>query len=216
MIDFQPVILSTADGSQTLRHPVLGDTYHSLRGAVGEAEYVFIRAGFNQILHNPVRVFEVGFGSGLNALLTWRQAKESGKTVDYQTVEPYPVAQEIAMQLNFADAVFQAMHESPWDEATPIGDHFRLTKIQKSLSEIELTVDFDVIYFDAFAPDTQPELWTTAIFQHLFTHTAPGGFLTTYSAKGSVRRALQEAGYNVEKLPGALGKRHMLRARKPI
>ncbi len=216
MTDFQPVIISTDDGSHTLRHPVFGDTYHSLRGAIGEAEHVFIRAGFNQVLQNSVRVFEVGFGSGLNALLTWRQAKESGKTVDYQAIERYPVAPEIATQLNFTDDIFRAMHESPWGVPTLIGDHFRLTKILKSLKDSELAVDFDVIYFDAFAPDTQPELWTTAIFQHLFAHTAPGGILTTYSAKGAVRRALQEVGYGVEKLPGALGKRHMLRARKPI
>ncbi len=213
-MDFQPIILLTADGSDTLRHPVSGDTYHSARGAIGEAEHVFIRAGLNQILHNPVRVFEVGFGSGLNALLTWRRAKEGRKTIDYQAVEPYPVAQEIAMRLNFSDDVFRRIHAAPWDEPTSIDDHFRLTKWKKSLEEIEFDTIFDVIYFDAFAPDSQPELWTADIFQRLYTNTAPGGILTTYSAKGEVKRALQAAGYAVEKLEGALGKRHMLRARK--
>ena len=209
-----PDILPTADGSHTLRHPATGDTYHSLRGAVGEAEHVFIRAGFDRIEAPHIRVFEMGFGSGLNALLTWRRARENGKTVDYRTVELYPVAPETAARLNFSDDILRAMHAAPWGVPVPLDDRFRLTKYRMSLTEIAFDTFFDVIYFDAFSPDTQPELWTEAIFQKLYTHTAPGGVLTTYSAKGEVRRALQAAGYAVERLPGALGKRHMLRGHK--
>ena len=215
-MDSQPDILSTADGSHTLRHPAGGDTYHSLRGAVGEAEHVFIRAGFEAIEAPHVRVFEMGFGSGLNALLTLRRARESGKTVDYRAVELYPVAPETAARLNFSDDTLCALHAAPWGVPVPLDDRFRLTKYRMSLAEIELDTLFDAIYFDAFSPDTQPELWTVEIFRKLHAHTAPGGVLTTYSAKGEVRRALQAAGYAVEKLAGALGKRHMLRAHKRL
>ena len=212
-----PEILPTADGSHTLRHPLLGDTYHSTRGAVGEARHVFIQTGFNQILNPHVRVFEMGFGSGLNALLTWQRAQESGQTIDYHAVELYPVTPEIIIQLNYADGdVFRTMHAAPWGETVRIDERFQLTKWHNSLIDSELNGEFDVIYFDAFAPDTQPELWSEAVFQKLYEHTAPGGVLTTYSAKGLVRRMLQAAGYTVEKLPGALGKRHMLRGLRRI
>lgn len=212
-----PALLPTDDGSHTLRHPVLGDTYHSSRGAVGEAKHVFIEAGFNQIMKNQVRIFEMGFGSGLNAFLTWIRAKETGQTIDYQTIELYPIDQETALQLNYAklngdpEAVFRRLHSAPWGENVRIDTEFQFKKEIKSLTECELDGLFDLIYFDAFAPDTQPELWTEAVFEILYRHTAPGGILTTYSAKGAVKRALQTAGYAVEKLPGALGKRHMLR-----
>jgi tRNA U34 5-methylaminomethyl-2-thiouridine-forming methyltransferase MnmC len=213
-MDFRPDILPTDDGSHTLRHPLLGDTYHSTRGAVGEAEHVFIRAGFDRVEAPHVRIFEMGFGSGLNALLTARRAREAGKTVDYHAVELYPVAPEVVARLNFSDDLLHAMHDAPWDEPVRIDDDFLLTKYQKSLAEIDFAPGtlFEAIYFDAFSPDTQPELWSVDVFRKLYTHTATGGVLVTYSAKGEVRRALQAAGYAVEKLEGALGKRHMLRA----
>ncbi|MDR0955109.1 MAG: tRNA (5-methylaminomethyl-2-thiouridine)(34)-methyltransferase MnmD [Rikenellaceae bacterium] len=216
----RPEIVPTEDGSPTLRHPALGEMYHSLRGAVGESEHVFIRAGFDRIEKPHLRIFEMGFGTGLNALLTLRRAHEAGKTVEYLAVERYPVAPEVASALGyespdnrFFDA-FEAMHRAPWGEAVEVDPRFRLTKVCGSLPEIEFDAIFDVIYFDAFAPDTQPELWTEAIFRRLYEHTAPGGVLVTYSAKGTVKQALRSAGYRVERLPGALGKRHMIRAVK--
>ena len=215
-----PEILLSEDGSHTLRHPVLGDPYHSTRGAVGESEHVFIHAGFDCIEKPHIRIFEMGFGSGLNALLTLKRAYETGKTVEYHTVELYPIAWETIEQLNHLipdDPLYDAyikMHRSPWGIPVEINERFRLTKLEKSLAEIEFDTIFDVIYFDAFAPDTQPELWTTDIFRNLYNHTAEGGVLVTYSAKGTVKAALRSAGYEVRRLPGALGKRHMLRAEK--
>lgn len=213
-----PEILPTDDGSHTLRHPVLGETYHSTRGAVGEAEHVFIEAGFNQIMKKHIRVFEMGFGSGLNAFLTWMRAGQTGQTVDYHAIELYPVSLGTAMQLNYAckcnsnASIFQSLHVAPWGETVRIDKGFQLKKENSSLIDCELDGLFDVIYFDAFAPETQSELWTTDLFEKLYHHTASHGILTTYSAKGEVKRALQAVGYTVEKLPGALGKRHMLRA----
>jgi len=216
----KPDIVISEDGSPTLRHPLSGETYHSTRGAVGESEHVFIRAGFDQIDKPHIRVFEMGFGSGLNALLTLIRAEQTGKTVDYHTAELYPIDPEVADSLHFPvaenrySAPYKKMHRSPWEVPVDITSCFRLTKRQKSLAEIEFDTIFDVIFFDAFAPDTQPELWTVDVFRKLYTHTAPGGILVTYSAKGTVKQALREAGYEVKRLPGALGKRHMLRATK--
>ena len=215
-----PETVSTGDGSLTLRHPVLGDIYHSAHGAIGESEHVFIRAGFDFIEKPHVRVFEMGFGSGLNALLTWKRAHETGKTVDYHATELYPVSPEVAEKLNYASQdtlfhdIFMRMHSLPWEITTEIDRIFRLTKFEKSLAEIEFDTIFDVVYFDAFAPDTQPELWTPEIFRKLYEHTSTGGILVTYSSKGAVKEALRTAGYEVRRLPGALGKRHMLRAEK--
>ena len=217
-MEIRPEILVSDDGSHTLRHPVLGDTYHSTRGAVGESEHVFIRTGFDSVMKPHIRLFEMGFGSGLNALLTLGRARETGKTVDYHTAELYPVAPRVAEQLNYVEpdsplsGAFRKMHTSPWGIPVRIDTHFQLTKYDKSLPEIDFATIFDVIYFDAFAPDTQPELWTETIFRKLYDHTAAGGILVTYSAKGIVKQALRAAGYEIERLPGALGKRHMLKA----
>jgi len=215
-----PERIITEDGSHTLRHPVLNDTYHSIRGAMGESGHVFIQAGLDCIEKPHIRVLEMGFGSGLNALLTFKRIHETGKKADYETVELYPVAEDVVEQLNYVNPeeplynAFLKMHRSQWGVPVEIDERFLLTKHEKSLLEMEFATIFDVIYFDAFAPDTQPELWTPEIFQKMYTHTAPGGILVTYSAKGTVKEALRAAGYEVKRLPGALGKRHMLKAVK--
>jgi tRNA U34 5-methylaminomethyl-2-thiouridine-forming methyltransferase MnmC len=215
-----PSIETTADGSATLRSSLHGDTYHSLRGAVGEARYVFIEAAFACSVANPVRILEMGFGTGLNAWLTLSEAEITGRTVEYTAVELYPVPVEVAMRLNYtADARFMLLHTAPWNEWTEPAEGFRLRKFQGAmagvLADCDFSAIFDLVYWDAFAPDTQPELWTAEIFARVWEATAPGGTLVTYSAKGDVRRALQAAGFTVERLPGALGKRHMLKAVKP-
>lgn len=215
-----PELLKTDDGSDTLRHPLLGDYYHSTRGAVGEAQHIFIRAGFDFSDKKNIRIFEVGFGSGLNALLTLQRAAESDRQVKYQAVELYPVASETVQQLNYTGndknlaATYRKMHDCPWNEKVKISDNFSLKKIENSLLDIELDTIFDVIYFDAFAPETQPEMWSEEVFSKLYAHTAPGGILVTYSSKGEVKRALRAAGYEVKRLEGALGKRHMVRAQR--
>jgi tRNA U34 5-methylaminomethyl-2-thiouridine-forming methyltransferase MnmC len=214
-----PTIEITADGSATLRSPHHGDTYHSLRGAVGESRHVFIEAGFSQSVGNPVRVLEMGLGTGLNAWLTLEEAGLTGRRVNYTAVELYPVPQEVAVRLGYtADPRFEAMHAAPWDEWSEPAKGFRLKKLKGAMADVlasrDFSATFDLVYWDAFAPDTQPELWTAELFAQVFRATAPGGALVTYSSKGDVRRALQEAGWSVERLPGALGKRHMLRAHK--
>lgn len=210
-----PSIERTADGSDTLRHPVTGDTYHSLRGALGESLHVFIDNGLATVDKSTLSILEVGFGSGLNAWLTLEYAGGRGMTVEYTGVELYPVTIETARKLNYTDdPLFMALHESPWEEPSPIIPCFMLTKTGMDFAAMEFNRTFDIVYFDAFSPDTQPELWTANVFSKLYGAINPGGILVTYSAKGSVKRALREAGFEVERLPGALGKRHMLRATK--
>lgn len=212
----RPEITTTEDGSPTLRHPLTGDTYHSLRGAVGEALHVFIREGFSFVALPRTRILEIGFGSGLNALLTAKAAAEQRRSVDYTAIERYPIETDVAARLDYAaEPLFMPMHEAPWGESVPIAPHFRLRKIEASLPGYRFDGTFDLIYFDAFAPDTQPEMWSREIFAHLYDRLSPGGILVTYSAKGSVKENLRAAGFEVRRLPGALGKRHMVRAVKP-
>lgn len=212
----RPEIEITDDGSPTLRHPLTGDTYHSMRGAVGEALHVFVREGFSFVGPPCVRTLEIGFGSGLNALLTARAAAEQGRSVRYTAIERYPVEADVAARLDYAsDPLFVPMHEAPWGAWTEIAPHFRLKKIEASLLGYRFDDTFDLVYFDAFAPDTQPEMWSREIFAHLCDRLSPGGVLVTYSAKGTVKENLRAAGFDVRRLPGALGKRHMIRAVKP-
>lgn len=214
-MDFRPEIELTDDGSATLRSPVFGDFYHSQRGAVGESRHVFVEAGFAASLSNPARILEAGFGTGLNAWLTLLEAARRGRTVEYTGVELYPVPADIAAELGYTeDERFMAMHRAGWGREERITDDFTLTKLNADLTKSEIRGIFDVVYYDAFAPETQPEMWRAELFVKICDAMPSGGILVTYSAKGDVRRALQGAGFEVEKLPGALGKRHMLRAVK--
>ncbi|MCL2561922.1 MAG: tRNA (5-methylaminomethyl-2-thiouridine)(34)-methyltransferase MnmD [Rikenellaceae bacterium] len=239
-MEIEPAIETTDDGSQTLRHPIAGETYHSTHGAAAEAEHVFVRAGFGAWLlggcdggdgsdggrGRHVRVLEIGFGSGLNALLTLRVAERAECTVMYTAVELYPVSRATVGRMTLAaDADFLRLHDAVWDEPVAITDRFVLHKIEGDAVQMpfgefggqsgELLGDrFDVVYFDAFAPDSQPELWTTQVFARLYSAMSDGGVLVTYSAKGDVKRALRAAGFTIERLSGAPGKRHMLRAIK--
>lgn len=216
----EPEIRSCGDGSNTLIHPVLGDAYHSLQGAVGESMHIYIEAGFRSLDRDPLRILEVGFGSGLNALLTLREAMDTGRTVEYHTVELYPVAERVVRSLGYdaycspeAYTGFLRMHALPWDAApVAIDRSFTFHKINADLREVLLPAGIDLVYFDAFSPDTQPELWSRSVFERLYGAMNPGGVLVTYSAKGVVKQALRDAGFIVKRLPGALGKHHMLRA----
>ncbi len=232
METIEPMIESTADGSQTLRHPLLHDTYHSMRGAEGESHYIFIEQGLRAWLDRnaegtesrlsegnespSIRILEMGFGSGLNAWLTWKEARDRGLKVYYETLELYPVAETVASQLTYAmDERFMALHRASWDVDVPLDENFVLKKRRCSLVDCRFDTTFELIYFDAFAPDTQPELWSLEVFSRLYDHLSEGGMLVTYSAKGTVKENLRGAGFVVKRLPGALGKRHMLRAEKP-
>jgi tRNA U34 5-methylaminomethyl-2-thiouridine-forming methyltransferase MnmC len=215
----QPVI--TLDGSHTLYLPFLNVHYHSLFGAVQESEHVFLEAGFRYIQSNRqvVNVLEVGFGTGLNALLTLlnRDATE----IVYTAVEPFPVDENVVAALNYPEqftnpetsGLFRSLHTAPWEIKTKISPGFHLLKLNSRIQDIELNShEYHLIYFDAFAPDVQPDLWTAQLFEGLFRSLKDEGVLVTYSVKGSVKRNLKASGFSLQRLPGPPGKRHILRA----
>jgi tRNA U34 5-methylaminomethyl-2-thiouridine-forming methyltransferase MnmC len=217
-------ILKSDDGSDTILSEKFGVTYHSTFGAVDESITVFLSAGLQYHLlrgRKKIRIFEMGFGTGLNAFLTLLESKKHPETkMAYSGIELYPIKPQQATQLNYPQYLsvekfnneFLAMHKCPFDEWQHISDAFKFRKFHKSILEIELDQMFDLIYYDAFAPTTQEELWTPAITEKMYAHTNPGGVLVTYCAKGSFKRALKSAGYNIESLPGPTGKREMTRA----
>ena len=211
--------------------PALDEQYHSRHGARQEAEFVYIEAGLVPLLavgagqpgRQALRLLEVGLGTGLNALLTLRSARQTGAAVAYDGLETLPLppavvaalAPEWEAQPGAAGRWFQALHAAPWGEAYPLAPGFFLRKLHQPLQEAALsTACYDLIYFDAFAPEKQPELWTEAIFQQIYTAAAPGAVLVTYCAQGQFRRNLRAAGWLPEKLPGPPGKREMTRAIK--
>lgn len=211
----------TADGSPTLYVPALRQHYHSIHGAQQESEHVFIRTGLEALPPLPhIQLLEVGFGTGLNALLTARQAQEQARSIHYTTLEKFPLEPASWQRLAYPRAAppewLPRLHEAPWEKDWPLHPHFTLHKRQGDLRGLSLpTARYHLIYFDAFAPEAQPELWTAALFSRLFHSLQGGGLLVTYCVKGSVRRALQAAGFAVAKLPGPPGKREITRAEKP-
>ena len=221
------ILQTTADGSHTLFVPTLNEHYHSTNGALQESELVFIHNGLHHlaVCLKEINILEVGFGTGLNALLTVLEAKKQRRKINYVAVEPDPVDSQILEKLNFASLIgsteaigyYNKLHESGWTYPEFLSDYFILSKIQAKLEDITLRDEqFHLIYFDAFGPDVQPELWTEAIFTQLFKCLKPDGILVTYSCKGTVKRALIAAGFTIEKLPGPAGKREVLRAVKEI
>lgn len=214
--------LITADGSTTIHLPEWNENYHSKHGAIQEAMHVFLKMGLSLFYDfKEVAILEVGFGTGLNAYLTFLNAQSINLKVNYVGVEAYPVLFDEIRYCNFPEQlkksreVFEKLHTSDWETNTIINNNFKLKKRKQFLSEITDENKFNLIYFDAFGPRVQPELWTVNQFQILFKSLQQKGVLVTYSAKGSVRRALQEVGFIVERLPGPPGKREMLRASKP-
>ncbi|PXV60278.1 tRNA U34 5-methylaminomethyl-2-thiouridine-forming methyltransferase MnmC [Dysgonomonas alginatilytica] len=218
-------IESTADGSHTLFVPSLNEHYHSVNGAKQESEHIYINAGLLHSSKENLNVLEIGFGTGLNAYLTLLIAEQTTKHIDYTSLELYPLPMDVVKQLNYVTNrdpehrdMFIQLHSSEWGYKNEITESFSLTKIKDDFSllnlPVNLDISFDVIYFDAFAPEKQPEMWSQEIFDFLYSKTNMGGILTTYCAKGVVRRMLQEAGYFIERLPGPVGKREILRATK--
>ncbi|SFD13778.1 tRNA U34 5-methylaminomethyl-2-thiouridine-forming methyltransferase MnmC [Chitinophaga sp. CF118] len=211
----------TADGSHTIVLPDMQVTYHSTYGALQESRHIFIQAGLKYVMpKDSINVFEMGFGTGLNALLTVQESIQSRCHVYYQSVELYPLSMEDAeglnytTQLNDSSETFSLLHSSKWEEDIMINPLFTLHKSHDSITHLSVNKHFHVIYYDAFAPDVQPELWEPVIFEKLYNWLHPGGVLVTYCSKGSVRRTMQSAGLKVEKLPGPPGKREILRAIK--
>ncbi|WP_034890099.1 tRNA (5-methylaminomethyl-2-thiouridine)(34)-methyltransferase MnmD [Gillisia sp. Hel_I_29] len=219
-------IITTGDGSTTIHMPEWNEQYHSKHGAIQEARHVFIEMGLKKILERDnckeISILEIGFGTGLNAMVTWEAVEAKEIFINYTGVEAYPVAVEEVIQLNFAEEIklenskdiFNKLHESSWEEANKICENLTLTKQQKFFHQIEDVETYDLIYFDAFGARVQPDLWTVEIFEKMFKATKQDGVLVTYAAKGSVRRAMLEVGFKVERLQGPPGKREMLRATK--
>ncbi|MGB5981962.1 MAG: tRNA (5-methylaminomethyl-2-thiouridine)(34)-methyltransferase MnmD [Nonlabens sp.] len=215
-------IMITGDGSKTIHMPDLNEQYHSKHGALQEALHVFIETGLGYYLGlNPLKssinVMEFGFGTGLNALLTARH--ESAVKINYTAVEAFPINQEEMEAMGygtFLDAaeLFRKLHDCEWESWNSITNNFDLLKNQKAFEKIQGLGDQDLIYYDAFGPRTQPELWTQELFEICYSCLKSDGVLTTYCAQGQARRNMVAAGFTVERLPGPPGKREMLRATK--
>lgn len=209
----------TDDGSNSVFNETLQETYHSKYGAIKESLHVFITAGLQYLLRNGyenIRIFEMGFGTGLNVLLTNLYREKA--TIQYTSIELYPLSEGIMHQLNYqsmlenSESAFSAIKNAKWEQETTIDDGFTLEKKVIALTDFETDKRYDLIYYDAFAPEIQAELWTAAVFEKLYNLLNEKGVLVTYCAKGSVRRAMQKAGFKVERLPGPPPKREMLRA----
>lgn len=222
-------LYTTNDGSHTLYVPAIDETYHSRNGAVEESLYVFIAKGLQSFVaentgKKTIHIFEVGFGTGLNAILTFIEAKKLNIHIVYNSIEAFPLAVDLINQLNYTNglntheqAVFNQMHTADWNTPVVIDEQFTLVKHHAKLEEFSfahLQNYFDVIYMDAFAPNKQAELWDIAIFEQLYHAMALQGLLVTYTSKGDVKRAMQQVGLRVEKLDGPPRKRHMLRGIK--
>lgn len=217
------MMLLTNDGSHTLMSPQFGATYHSRFGAVTESAHVFIGAGFRYVSAGKqrIRLLETGLGTGLNALMTWVAAEQSDIRVAYTALELFPPSPGDVEALNYPDllegnpedlrARLRDLHQAPWEVNAALSNHFSLMKKKTPIETFESEQAFDLVYFDAFAPETQPELWTEEVFRRMFGALVPGGVLVTYCAKGEVKRRMLRAGFQVERLPGPPGKREMTR-----
>ena len=218
-------IITTKDGSKTIQIVEWNEHYHSVHGAIQEANHVFIKHGLLFFLEKfkqipSLHILEIGFGSGLNAFLTFLQSQKLKQHLHYTGVEAFPIVKAEVMALNYAQQLqtdnkpFIDMHDSLWEIPQELSPFFTITKQQKDFFEITEMDAYHLIYFDAFGARVQPELWTEVLFKKMYNALKPHGVFVTYSAKGSVRRALIDVGFTVEKLPGPPGKREMLRAIK--
>ena len=212
----------TADGSYTLYVPELDEHYHSVKGALTESQHIFIDMGLKHSSITAPHILEIGLGTGLNCVLTLLEAKESQRHVHYTGIERYPLNEEIIRKLNYPSIIgkeceedYFAIHQAPWEEDVCLSPWFTLHKMEGDFTHYSFEQKYDIIYFDAFAPEKQPEMWEQSLFDNLYQVLNEGGILTTYCAKGVVRRMLQTAGFKVERLPGPPGgKREILRATK--
>jgi tRNA U34 5-methylaminomethyl-2-thiouridine-forming methyltransferase MnmC len=213
-------LVITNDGSHSIFNPEVNETYHSKHGAIVEAEYVFIKNGLLAENKKQFNILEVGFGTGLNALLTAQKAQQKKITINYHGIELYPVPKESYSQLNFTELIGEKnskllqLHECEWEKEHVINNFFKLTKNEITLENYSSKTKFDIIYFDAFSPEKQQELWTTEVFQNMYNLLNKDGFLVTYCAKGSVKRTMKAVGFEIIVLDGPPGKRQMTRANK--
>lgn len=212
----------TADGSTSIFIPELNEGYHSKHGAIQEAYHVFIKNGLDTIKTNQIHILEIGFGTGLNAFITYLEALQNNQKINYVGVEAYPVTDEHIQQMNYVQqlnamqhqAIYTQMHTQNWELKHPISEYFELTKRNQLFQDITDQNTYNLIYFDAFGFTAQPELWTEEIFKTMYNALQKDGILVTYACRTSIKKAMQSAGFAIEKLPGAPGKREMLRATK--
>ena len=215
-------LVITNDGSHTIFNSKLNECYHSKHGAIVEAEHVFIRNGLFASIKSKLDILEVGFGTGLNALLTYQQAERKLITVNYHTIELFPIAKEKYTKLNFSELIgvkkekLLNLHTCSWGENHKLNSHFSIYKNQIALEKYNSNIKFDIIYFDAFSPEKQPELWNKNIFKKMHDLLNLNGILVTYCAKGSVKRTMRSVGFEIEVLDGPPGKRQMTRVKKSL
>lgn len=218
-------LVVTKDNSHTLFSEQFGATYHSTHGAIQESKHVFIQNGLEFYVQkngtSQLSILEIGFGTGLNALLTHEFAQKKQLSVNYHSIEAFPISVEDAMKLNYTDGLnqevkesFLKMHQGEFGLVTLINSFFSLTKHHSPIEDFRLNQQFDIIYFDAFSPSQQPELWTESVFQNMFNLLKPGGILVTYCAQGQMKRHMKAAGFNIVALQGPPGKREMTKAEK--
>jgi tRNA U34 5-methylaminomethyl-2-thiouridine-forming methyltransferase MnmC len=214
-------LVITADGSHTIYVPELNEHYHSIHGAIQESELIFIKYGFEFCKADPVNIFEVGLGTGLNVLLTALRSQFGSRVVNYTTIEKFPLTEQVINTLNYykftgmgAKDLFKKIHSCPWNANVKISKNFNFKKIKGDMVDYVIEGKYDLIYFDAFGPDKQPELWTGDIFSKLSSASNRNSIIVTYSAKGEVKRNLKACNFNVSLLPGPPGKREIIRAIK--
>lgn len=215
------VIRETKDGSTTLYISEMDETYHSSHGAIQEAKHVFIKNGLELIDKDSIDVLEVGFGTGLNALLTCDFSFRTQKLVHYVGLETVPLSEELISKLNYlshdpklSPIHFNQIHSSQWEKKVKIHDFFSAEKNNISVQEYQAESNFDIIFYDAFGPRAQQEMWQREIFEKLFETIRVGGMLVTYCAMGQFKRDLRSIGFEVQNVPGPPGKREMTIARK--
>ena len=214
----------TADGSYTLYVPELDEHYHSVKGALTESQHIFIDMGLKHSTVPSPRILEIGLGTGLNCFLTLLTAEETERHIHYTGIERYPLDMETISKLDYPNLIHKghetdyfAIHQTPWEKDVELSPWFTLHKLEGDFTCYTFDKGYDIIYFDAFAPEKQPEMWEQSLFDKLYHVLNEGGILTTYCAKGVVRRMLQTAGFKVERLPGPPGgKREILRATKGV
>lgn len=216
-------IIETEDGSKTIHLPGINESYHSIHGAVQEAKHVFIRSGLDEMKKQDIHILEIGFGTGLNSILTFIERIKNGKRIEYTGLEAFPISQEEMNDLGYFTLedfsihkdIYLKLHSVDWDKTSEISPNFSLLKLHQTLKDFAPNSEsYDLIYFDAFGPRVQSEMWTIEVFQKMYDSLKEEGVLVTYSAKGDVRRNMLSVGFEVEKIPGPPGKREMLRARK--
>lgn len=218
------MLFETQDGSHSIFSEKYGVSYHSKYGAIQETQHVFINAGLRlkAVEQSNISILEIGFGTGLNAFMTYLESEKRGLTIDYTGVEAYPITPEIASDLNYAtqvqqpesQAILNKIHEVEWESSHFLNEHFKLTKVKKMFQELNYHNQFDIIYFDAFAPTSQPELWEIPLLTSMYNALKTNGIFVTYCAKGQFKRDLKAVGFTVEAIPGPPGKREMTRALK--